>query len=1340
MLIPNNMASRRSRILPALAASFLAAAAVAAPNLSPKILQCNGSYSSGNPLATHAPPSYLPGQQVAVDITSPDGIGLRVGRAPMAYNSTATDALWRFDNATNDVTVAGTLATCNPSCGNSCAVTSPFTFTYSDPDRSPTMSIGVCNYTYNASRSYPCSPQPFCSGGCDLTVLPTTLAASTIPVGLSACPASPPAAGATTLPFTASTNFPNDPNNGAATFNGTTQYGTMAYVAGSWMDLGPTYTLSAWIKTSANVPGLQTILETSNVAQYWGFGLFSNTLMAQDSRGPEVGVYGPQLNDGLWHKVDVVRVNGYTKTFYVDGNPVGAVVVASTDSFSGHTIGAPVSVGAQDLACCGPTVNSFFNGQIDEIRVDTAALSAADILLEFWGTQHQYSSNGGGNFAAITTGTFSGGTPASGVTTLVTYFPGDTPTTNSEWIFEAQNVQTVSTVLSQVGVSLDTKPPVAPIPVPATTVATSTSDVSWTWGAPSEVCYHPAPSPFAAPYYQFVDAASGAVLNPPGPMYYDMTIATGVVEHLPGGTNQLATRRLLLTDFWGTSTLSASATTYALALPPVSPTTSAISTGSFVFSWNPNGNPGYTRYEVVYGKDPAFVVGVSTPASLGSGFTGTAMNITGLTTGTTYYARVRAFSGRASDYYGGVPTASTSTSVVTQPGAPTLSATATSNSAILWSWTPQTGVTGYTLYDSPTQAVLFGPNSAGLAYTSNGLAVNSRYDAEVAADVYEINGSTAVSARGHAFTYTFANPPLSPSVSAVYTSSAAFAWDPDGNPSYTIYQVVLAVDPLFASVVSTLSVAGSSTSATGLLPGATYYSRVQAVSGAQYPTGFTTFPPLTTAVNPAISASSAPASPYSISPGLAGSWQFDESTGTITRDLSGNDDNANFACLPPGCASTPIWAAGPPGLGTAASFSGLAGGVVLTSANPLFGTGAGSLSIEAWVYPQTLAQPSGAGIVGIGPQNSEDFALDVAGAGALGFLTSSAGAEEAVVSTAAVVAGQWTHAAGVYDSVQNTSTLYLNGRPAAVLSHVPPRAASGSGTVLAIGNRQNASGSYAAPFFGRIDAVRLFSTALTASQVLSDYLGSFVSSVTSSGGVIVALPPDAFGVPAEIYISGDPVNDPIRVTPAALAAGRAAPPAGMTMVPGTLVEVVAIVNGLPFTAPLGSSATVTIPFLSAGNVVTGTNPPLAAGGVRMFTLDTSVNAWDPLPTTVDLARNRASGVTPHFSVFALFAPASFASGVSTARAYPVPWKPGTGGRFDAAGVTFANLPLSGTIRILTLSGQHVVDLSFNGASAGALVWNGLNTDGYRTASGVYFAKVQSDADGSTVMLKFAIER
>ena len=819
-------------------------------------------------------------------------------------------------------------------------------------------------------------------------------------------------------------------------------------------------------------------------------------------------------------------------------------------------------------------------------------------------------------------------------------------------------------------------------------------------------------------------------------------LTTNVTE--AGTVNQLISRRLNITDTWGASPLTASASAYTMAAVPTALAATSVSTGSFVATWNNNGNPGYTRYEVTYTADPNFAVGVSTRVGLADNFTGTSVGITGLASGTTYYVRVYSFNGQSTDHYGDVRSAGfASMNVVAVPPAPTLTGTGslTTTSQITWAWTSASGATGYTLYNSPTQAVLFGPNGAALAFTANGLNVNTRYDAEVEAD---LPAPTPPSGRGHAFAYTNAKPPSAESVYAVYQTSAQFAWNPNGNPANTFYQIIVSTDPTFSIGTSTLTVSTPTVIATGLLPGGTYYAHVEAISGGQIETGYGGLLTTATAADPSITVNSAPPSPYVAPAGLVGAWQFDENTGTTTADSSGSGNTGNLGCVVAACVSTPTFAPGPLGFGSAVSFTGQAGGVVQTNSGAPFNF-PGSVTVEAWVNPVTAAQTASAGIVGVGRQNFEDFALDVSPGGAFEFLTSNAGSEVPVAAPSAIVAGQWTHVVGVYDSVHATSTLYLNGVPVATRLGVPARA--NLHPPLSVGNRMDGVhiSSFTLPFAGSIDSVRVIASALTPAQVQSDYNGGFISSVTPTApnaGIIVALPPNAFGAPAQIYVTNDPVNHPIRITAAELNAGLQVLPSGLTLVPNSLVEVVPVVGGLPFTTLLGSSATLTIPYKDPNNtgLITGTNPPLTAAGLRMYTLNTAVNSWALLPTTVDKAAHSVSGQTPHFSLFGLFAPATVGTNLSGVKAFPVPWKPGSQTRFDAAGVTFANLPAGGTIRILTLAGRRVRDISFNGVSAGSAVWDGANDDGRRAASGVYFARITSAADNSAILVKFAIER
>ena len=179
----------------------------------------------------------------------------------------------------------------------------------------------------------------------------------------------------------------------------------------------------------------------------------------------------------------------------------------------------------------------------------------------------------------------------------------------------------------------------------------------------------------------------------------------------------------------------------------------------------------------------------------------------------------------------------------------------------------------------------------------------------------------------------------------------------------------------------------------------------------------------------------------------------------------------------------------------------------------------------------------------------------------------------------------------------------------------------------------------------------------------------------------------------------------------------------------------------PFVGNLGSSATLSLPYADTGGLglVDGTNPPIPASSLTVYTLDAAVTRWVLLPTIVDGINRRVSALTPHFSVFALFGTSGVGSTLAQVRLYPNPWKVGAGGRFDAPALTFDNLPVQGFIRIFNLSGQRLIELPFSAINSGKLVWNGNNAYGRPAASGVYFADVQPDGQGR-IVIKFAIER
>ncbi len=68
--------------------------------------------------------------------------------------------------------------------------------------------------------------------------------------------------------------------------------------------------------------------------------------------------------------------------------------------------------------------------------------------------------------------------------------------------------------------------------------------------------------------------------------------------------------------------------------------------------------------------------------------------------------------------------------------------------------------------------------------------------------------------------------------------------------------------------------------------------------------------------------------------------------------------------------------------------------------------------------------------------------------------------------------------------------------------------------------------------------------------------------------------------------------------------------------------------------------------------------------------DAGPQVWDILPSHVDLGANTVEAEITHFSLFAPFFVAA-GTDLSGVEIFPVPWEPGSGGDFDAPGITFA---------------------------------------------------------------------
>ncbi|TPW21422.1 MAG: hypothetical protein FD126_709, partial [Elusimicrobia bacterium] len=178
----------------------------------------------------------------------------------------------------------------------------------------------------------------------------------------------------------------------------------------------------------------------------------------------------------------------------------------------------------------------------------------------------------------------------------------------------------------------------------------------------------------------------------------------------------------------------------------------------------------------------------------------------------------------------------------------------------------------------------------------------------------------------------------------------------------------------------------------------------------------------------------------------------------------------------------------------------------------------------------------------------------------------------------------------------------------------------------------------------------------------------------------------------------------------------------------------------------GQTAAVSFEYPDANGdgVVDGTG--VRADRLKMFTYDAVAGKWvREFATSLNASSRTITGRTPHFSFFALFAPA--AAGLSDFRIYPSPYKPGGGnadeGRpFSAgdpnSGIVFDNLPADVDVEVFAVTGQRVTRFSQRGGT-GRVQWDVRNEDGRDVASGVYVAVVSSPGQ-SAVVGKFAVIR
>ncbi|MBI5883675.1 MAG: fibronectin type III domain-containing protein [Elusimicrobia bacterium] len=223
-----------------------------------------------------------------------------------------------------------------------------------------------------------------------------------------------------------------------------------------------------------------------------------------------------------------------------------------------------------------------------------------------------------------------------------------------------------------------------------------------------------------------------------------------------------------------------------------------------------------------------------------------------------------------------------------------------------------------------------------------------------------------------------------------------------------------------------------------------------------------------------------------------------------------------------------------------------------------------------------------------------------------------------------------------------------------------------------------------------------------------------------------------------IAVSTSPLTAALSASATSLAAANTSLTPGQNMVLATIREFVFYDSaGNAVGGAFSGDVTISLPYPDADGdgVVDGTNPPLNAADIEVYTLDESRSRWTFVGRpTVDTTAKTASIGVRHFSLYAIGGAGS-ANGFEQMRVYPNPFKPGSAnpneGRpcgqnacASGQGITFDNLPVEVTLTIYDLLGTEIDAMrTFN--SGGVVRWDGRNKNGADAPSGGYYAVIES---------------
>lgn len=230
-----------------------------------------------------------------------------------------------------------------------------------------------------------------------------------------------------------------------------------------------------------------------------------------------------------------------------------------------------------------------------------------------------------------------------------------------------------------------------------------------------------------------------------------------------------------------------------------------------------------------------------------------------------------------------------------------------------------------------------------------------------------------------------------------------------------------------------------------------------------------------------------------IAGGLVAAYAFAEGSGTMTADRSGNNNS--------GTLSNTVWTTQGK-FGSALIFNGTNAKVTIPDAAWLHLTK--GMTLEAWVYPATMAT-SWADVI---MKQGDDYYLAGSSQSTGGVPATGGTYTTPLYAASSLPPNAWSHLAATYDGTM--MRLYVNGIQAG--SRANTNTMSNSNGPLSIGG-DALFGQY---FNGRIDEVRVYNRALSASEIQADMTNPILTAVEGE-----AAPPAASAI---LRASPNPFN------------------------------------------------------------------------------------------------------------------------------------------------------------------------------------------------------------------------